>query len=235
VGEDGPVTHRLSGHYLFDLEGRYLSDLTLNGLTLMLDDKGKEVGRIEGNFVLTRDAGGKTGELTEQSLRGLKTEPDADNTQLLYDNRQLGLRFLYSRRWRIGRVSGLQVALDAGDGGGVVITLDPPGKSPSAKEFMDESRAFLKKQKAKELKLYTPARLRNEPPLDAFAIEAEMGEQKLWLDYYVTAQANGGATVAARLLPAELAAARREVDRIARSISITRRVSENNDKKKNKK
>src|SRR5262249_7074273 len=60
VGEDGPVKHRLTGHYHFDLDGKYLSDLTLNGVTLMVDKDGKEMGRIEGNFVLTREPGGKT-------------------------------------------------------------------------------------------------------------------------------------------------------------------------------
>jgi len=226
VGEDGPVKHRLNGYYHFDLDGKYLADLALSGVTTLLDGKDKEVGRIEGSFALTREPGGKTGELTESSLRGVKTEPDAENTLLLYDNKQLGLKFLHSRRWRIGRVSGLQVTLDARDGNGLVITLDPPGKSPSAKDFLEESRAFLKKQKAKEIKVYTPARLRNDPPLDAFAIESEMGDQKLWMDYYVTAQANGGATVAARLLPADRTASRKEVDRIARSLSITKKVVE---------
>jgi hypothetical protein len=227
VGEDGPVKHRLSGHYHFDVDGKYLSDLTLNGVTFLVDKDGKEMGRIEGNFVLTREPGSKTGELTAESLRGVKLETDAANTLLLYDNKELGLKFLYSRRWRIGRVSGLQVALDAGDGSGLVITLDPPGKGPSAKEFLDESRAFLTKQKAKVVKVYTPARLRNDPPLDGFAFEVELDRQKMWLDYYVTSQSNGGATVAARMLSnKELSDARKEVDRIARSITVTKRVVE---------
>ena len=68
-------------------------------------------------------------------------------------------------------------------------------KGPTAREFLDESRQFLTKNKAKVVKVYTPARLRNDPPLDGFAFEVELGKQKMWLDYYVTSQVNGGVTV----------------------------------------
>jgi hypothetical protein len=224
VGEDGPVQHRLRGQFHFDVDAGFLVDLSLTGVTMMVDKDGKEIGRVEGRFALTREPGRKSGELTEESLRGVKVEPDAENTQLLYDNRELGLRFLHSRRWRIGRVTGLQVALDAGDGSGLVITLDPPGQSPTARAFLNESRDWLNKQKAKLLKLYTPTRLRSSPPLDAFALEVEMKDQKVWLDYYVTVGANGGATIAARLIPADLSELRKEVDRLARSLVITRRI-----------
>jgi hypothetical protein len=43
------------------------------------------------------------------------------------------------------------------------------------------------------------------------------------MDYYVARQDNGGATLAARLLPgAELAALQKEIERIARSVTITK-------------
>jgi hypothetical protein len=40
------------------------------------------------------------------------------------------------------------------------------------------------------------------------------------MDYYVLRQAPGGATLAARLLPADLAGLQKEVERIARSVQI---------------
>ena len=45
-----------------------------------------------------------------------------------------------------------------------------------------------------------------------------MGSQKATMDYYIVRQANGGATVAARLLTADL---QKDVERIARSVTIT--------------
>jgi hypothetical protein len=224
VGEDGPVHHRLNGHFHFDRDANFLADLTLTGVTMLVDKDEKEVGRIEGRFALMREPGSKSGELTEASLRGVKLEPDAENTQLLYDNPDLGVRFLHSRRWRIGRVTGLQIALDASDGSGLVITLDPPGQGPTATAFLDESRGWLNKQQAKLTKVYTPRRLRSNPSLDGFALEVKMKDQDLWMDYYVTAQANGSATVAARLLRTDLADLRKEVDRLARSLVITKRI-----------
>jgi hypothetical protein len=53
-----------------------------------------------------------------------------------------------------------------------------------------------------------------------------MGGQKFWMDYYVTRQAGGGATLAARLPPRELATVRKEVAQLARSVVITRKIEE---------
>jgi hypothetical protein len=53
-------------------------------------------------------------------------------------------------------------------------------------------------------------------------MEADMGKQRMWLDYWVIRQAQGGATVAARLSPTDLQSLRRDVQRIVRSFEITR-------------
>jgi hypothetical protein len=225
VGEDGRVRHRIEGTYHFDLTGAYLADLTLAGTTILPGPDGKEAGRIEGRFAMMRQPGARSGRLTDADLKGLKVEPDADNTLLLYDNPDLGVRFLYSRRWKVAQVMGAQVALDASDGSGVLITIDPPERVPTSAAFQRESRGWLEKQKAKLLKVYSPTSLRASPPLEGFALEAQMRGQKFWMDYYVTKQSGGGVTLAARLMPADLAALRKEVDRIARSATITRAIT----------
>jgi hypothetical protein len=190
-----------------------------------LDADGKEVGKIDGRFVMMREAGSKSTELNDSSLKGVKIDPDAENTQLLYDNPDLGLRFLFARRWRVAQIMGPQVALDTNDGSGVLITVDPLESVPTSEAFLSESRGWLEKQKATLNKVYSARRLRATPPLDAFALEAEMRGQKLWMDYYVTRQAGGGATLAARLLRGgELSELRKEVDRIARSVVITKKI-----------
>ena len=224
VGEDGPVRHRLQGNFHFDLGSNHLADLTLIGTTTMIGNDGKEAGTITGRFVMTRELGGSTNSLGDAGLKGVKLDPDDDNTQMLYEDTTLGVRFLHSRRWRVAQVMGSQVALAAADGSGVLITVDPSERVPTAAAFMDESRAWLVKQKAKQVRTYNPRRLRDRPTLDAFALEAQLGEQKLWMDYYITAQAGGGATIAARIIPADLAAIHKEVDRIARSVTITKQI-----------
>ena len=113
--EDGPNRQELEGYFFFDLESNHLSYLYLQGKHFMLDKGGKEVGRVEGRFVLTRQANTRSSDLTETALRGLVTEPNADNTLLLYDNPELGVRFLYPRRWHVASVRGTQVTLDSAE------------------------------------------------------------------------------------------------------------------------
>jgi hypothetical protein len=224
VGEDGTARHRLQGQFHFDLDTNFLTDVTLNGTTTLLDGDGKEVGTINGRFVMMRDPDTKSGDLTDAALKGVKVEPDVENTLMLYDNPEMGVRFLYSRRWRVAQVMGSQVALDNGEGCGVLITVDPVERVPTSVEFLAESRGWLEKQKAKLIKIYTPRKLKESPALEAFAVEAEMQGQKIWMDYYVTRQSGGGATLAARLTMNDLAELRKEVDRVARSVTITRKI-----------
>ncbi len=224
VSEDGPVRHRLQGHCHFDLQARFLTDVTLLGTTLMVDPDGKEVGKIDGRLVLTRSAAVRPEELSDRALDGVKLEPNDENTLLLYDNADLGVKFLHPRRWRVAQVMGAQVALATNDGNGILITVDPLDRVPAASAFLDESKGWLTKQKAKLVRTYTPRRMRDRPTLDAFALEAEMGKERVWMDYYVTAQGGGGATVAARLGTEGLAELRREVEKVARSVTITKRI-----------
>jgi hypothetical protein len=224
VGEDGPVQHRLQGHYTFDLEGNYLADLTLLGTTTMLDGQGKPAGQVDGRLVLTRSVDTRSPYLRDEAVRDLKTEPDADNTLLLYDNTDLGVKFLHPRRWRVAQVMGAQVALATNEGDGILITVDPSENVPTAAAFQEESQGWLRKQKGKMLRTYSPKRLRERPTLDAFAFEVELGKDRFWMDYYVTAQQDGGATVAARMHLEGMNEVRREADRIARSVTITKRI-----------
>jgi hypothetical protein len=222
TNEDGPNRQQLEGYFYFDLESNHLSYLFLRGKHSMLDKDGKEVGRIEGRFVLTRQARTHCKELSESSLKGVTLEPNADNTLLLYDNPDLGVRFLYPRRWRVAGVRGTQITLDGADGSGLLLTLDPLTRAPTGERFLAESRDWLVKQKARVLRVDPPRVVRRVPVLEHFALEAEMGGQKFVMDYQVTRQRNGGATLAARLLPRDLAALQKEVERIAVSLTITR-------------
>jgi hypothetical protein len=222
TNEDGPNRQELEGYFYFDLESNHLSYLYLHGKHFMLDKDGKEVGRIEGRFVLARQANTRSPDLSETALKGVVTEPNADNTQLLYDNPDLGVRFLYPRRWHVASVRGSQVTLDSADGSGLLLTLDPLTRAPTGARFLAESRDWLVKQQAQLVRIDPPRTVRPSPILEHFALETEMGKQRFVMDYYVTRQNNGGATLAARLLPRDLAALQKEVERIAQSVTITR-------------
>ncbi|MBY0523180.1 MAG: hypothetical protein K2R98_07265 [Gemmataceae bacterium] len=222
LNEDGPNRQQVDGYFYFDLESNHLSYLTFKGVHALLDKDGKESGRIEGRFVLTRQAHTRSPDLSDEVVKALVVEPNADNTQLLYENPDLGVRFLYPRRWRIGGVSGRQVTLEEPGGNGLLLTLDPLARVPTIGQFLIETRDFFQKQKAKVLRTEDPRRIQAAPQeVETFALEIEMGSQKATMDYYVFRQAQGGGTVAARLLPTDLAATRKDVERMVRSVTIT--------------
>src|SRR5262249_33415342 len=54
VNEDGPTRQVLSGTLYFDLEGNFISYLSIKGEHQLLDKQGKVAGTNEGQFILTR-------------------------------------------------------------------------------------------------------------------------------------------------------------------------------------
>jgi hypothetical protein len=223
VNEDGPNRQQLEGYFFFDLESNHLSYLYLKGISFLLDKEGRTLGRVEGQFVLTRQAPSPSKDLTDEALKSWMLEPTAENTLLLYENPDLGVRFLHSRRWRVAGVRGRQVALDETKGSGVLITLDAPTQASTGAQFQAEVRHWLEQQKAKVFRLDQPQRVTGAAhELERFTADVELAGQRVVLDYYVARQANGGATLTARLLPADLASLQADLDRIARSVTITR-------------
>jgi len=228
VNEDGPNTQTLDGTAYFDLEARCLTYLSIKGTHKLLDGNNQTVGLIEGHFTMTRALVAKPpAELSDAAPNGLSLKPTLENTLLLYDNLQLGVRFLYPRGWRVGAVQGKQVTLDHALGAGLLITVEPAARVPSAEDYLKESTAFLAKQKAQVTVTDKPSRVRAEPVLlDRFGLDAVFGTDKARLEYAVLKQTDGGATVAARIPAAEAAALKTEVERIIRSVSVTKKIEE---------
>jgi hypothetical protein len=227
VNEDGPNRQKIDGTAYFDLDGGLLTYLSVKGTKELLDGKGQTVGVVEGQFALTRAPVAKLpADLSDASLKDLDLNPTPQNTLLLYDNTDLGVRFLYPRGWRVGAVQGKQLTLDHARGGGVLITIEAPAQVPSPDDYLAEVKGFLTKQKATVTDAEKPVRLRTEPVrLDRFTFDVTIGTNKQRLEYAVLKQTDGGATVAATL-PADDTDARAEVARIVRSLSVTKAIEE---------
>ena len=228
VNQDGPSRQRLEGSAYFDLGANLLTYLSLKGTHELLDGSGQAVGRIEGQFTMTRSRLDKMpADLSDASLRGLNLQPTFENTLLLYDDTRLGVRFLYPRGWRVGAVQGKQVTLDHARGSGILITVEPDTKVPTAEDYAKEILAFLQKQKATLTTTEKTTRVRAEPvQLDRFAFEATFGTDKVRLEYAVLKQTDGGVTVAGRIPAADIAAMKPEVERVIRSLSLTKKIEE---------
>ncbi len=142
---------------------------------------------------------------------------------LLYENEQLGVKFAYPRTWHVVRVQNNRITLDEKNGNGMMITVEPLKQLPTTDDFLKETQGYLKELKAKVSRTSEPVRLeRNPRELDRFTIEAEIGEQRVAMDYLIARQAGGGATFAARLLDSQKEALMKEVEKIARSFQITK-------------
>ncbi|MFQ3649302.1 MAG: hypothetical protein SNJ75_03135 [Gemmataceae bacterium] len=222
ISEDGPVSHRLTGSVLYDLDEQFFTTLILNGTMTLTSPKGEALGKVEGRFALERSRDSRSEELSDVALKGVKLEPDEENTRLLYDNPLHGVRFVYPRSWRVAREAEGQIALDSGTGCGLLITLDAAGKTPTLKQLQEEARAWMTKNKGTILREIPSATLRTRPRLEAFSLETKLEGQSFWMDYYLTDQPEGGASLAARLVAKELAQTRKEVEAIARSLTRSR-------------
>jgi hypothetical protein len=220
TGEDGPTSHTLEGYFLFDLQSQHLSYLFLKGVQTLLDKDGKAAGRVEGQFTLTRQVGVRPPEFAAEALKRTVLDPNDDNTLLLYDNPETGLRLLYPRRWRVGAVRDRQVTIEEGKGNGLLLTVEPPAKVPTPAQYLTESKTWLQGQKVLVQGTLPPRVLQKEPlGLEHFALNIQVGQQKFLMDYYIVRQPAGGATVAARLVPTDNDA-RRDVVRIVSSIRL---------------
>jgi hypothetical protein len=229
VNEDGPNRQKLTGRLYFDLRGSYVSYLSINGEHFLLDKDGKVNGRMTGEFVLVRRLNPRNLDLADDAVAKTAVEPTAENTLLLFEDLDLGVSFRYPRRWRVGRVqvNQGQITLDETNGSGLLITVDALAKIPSAPDYQREVQGYLKEQKATVTRVGRPDRVAGPPnELDRFDILVETGGQKALMEYLIARQPNAGATFAARLLETDRDALAREVERIARSLTLKRKLGE---------
>lgn len=225
VNEDGPNRQKLTGRLYYDLRGGYVSYLSINGEHYLLDKDGKEHGKMTGEFVMVRSPNPRNPDLTDAGLAKATLEPNADNTLLLFEDPDLGARFLHPRRWRVVRSQRGQIVLEEPGGSGLLVTVDSLAKIPSADNYVKEALADLKERKATVGRVSRPVRLTESPnELDQFHIDAEVGGQRVVMDYLVAHQPKAGATFAARLLQRDRDVLMREVERIARSLTLSRKL-----------
>lgn len=222
IDEHGPCRHTIEGTAYFDIEAKRLSYLSITGSHELLDGNGKTAGRVEGQLTMNRTASRNAVELSDEAIQTIETKPTIENSVLLYANPDLGVRFIYPRRWRIGTVQGRQLTLDGPNGAGILLTLESPTRLPTAAAYLEESLEFLKKAKAKTANVQQPKRVQDKPAVDRFALDADLDGQKVRMDYTVVTQSEGGITIATRLLRTDADELTEDLDRIAKSMSVTK-------------
>jgi hypothetical protein len=227
TSEDGPTRQKIDGTAYFDLEAARLTYLKVNGVHEMLGSDGKAIGRVDGTFTMTRSESKQFDDIGDAQLAGKDLKPTAENSLLLYDNADLGLKFLYPRRWRVGVLQGRQLTLEEPKGGGILLTVEAVNRLPTVEKYQDEVKAFLAKQQAKIAPLTAPIRTPDKPNrIDRFSVDAEMKTGKARLEYAITQGSNGGVMLAARLPAEEAADLKADLDRILKSLEVTKAIGE---------
>ncbi len=226
VNEDGPSRQHLDGTIYFDLEASRLTYLKLNGTQELLGSDGKATGKIEGTFTVTREASPKADEFSDAALKGVELKPTEDNTLLLYADPDLGVKFLHPRRWRVGMVQGRQLVLSEPQGGWAKLTVLPAAKTPTAAAFQDEVKAFLAKEKVKLSPVPEAKRWKDKPAVDRFGMDVEVSTGRLRMEFALLTTTDGGVTVDARFPEKQAAELAPDLDKILKSLAVTKKVAE---------
>jgi len=222
VNEDGPTRHEIDGHFFFDLQSQHLCYLSIKGRQLLLDKDGKEIGASEGTLTMTRQARLRHDKLGDDVCGRLQLTPDADNTLLLFEDDDIGVRFVYPRRWRFAGLQNRQVMLEADGGNGILLTPVPLKEVPSPAQFAKEAQELIKSQGDLVLGISPARRVSSAPDVDQFTIEVKhLGKPQL-IDYYTVRLRTTGATAATTLNPSDARELRPEIERMMRGLNVTK-------------
>jgi hypothetical protein len=214
VDDNGPARHTLDGTAYVDLDSSLLSYLSVKGSHELLDGEGTTLGRLDGRFTMTRKLS-DTDALSDAAIAKLELKPNGENTRLLYKNDEV--QFTYPRRWRVAAEQGKQITLDGPNGAGILLTLETAKTLPTAEAFRKETLAFLAKEKGTVSRETAIRRAKTDRgDLDRFGFDAEMGKDKVRLEYAVLTATSGGATIAARL-------PLRDADELTKDVEVMQR------------
>ena len=199
IGENGPTKHELDGYLFFDRNARRIGYVSLKGVETLTDAKGEPQGKVTGTFVLTRESR----PLPPSIAVAIESTPSEANTQMLFDDEATGLRFLHSRRWK-ARLEGNAVRLDDHRGNGVLLTVEPENRLPSALRFQRETKSAIEERKGTVNRVGDIESLQKMPTdIEAFTFDAtipdEKGTRRINLYHAIVRDGRAGVTVSATL------------------------------------
>ncbi len=219
--DQGPTRMTVDGHFLFDLDTQVISYVHLNGRTEILDEAGKVVGQLEGRYELHRRPAIDDPRLSESALTGIVRKPNAQNTALLFEASDQGIRFLYPRNWELTSVARIVVQLEEPTGGSMRLTIDAD-PAPTTSKLRSDLLSWLNSQQAtvKDASPVQSISLSNSRKADRFTVRAELGtKEKEWT--YVVLRSNArSVTVAANLVGDRADALRADIQSVASSLEF---------------
>jgi hypothetical protein len=224
VGENGPTRHDLDGFCYFDLNANMLTYVSLKGTEHLANEKERSQGKVTGTFVLTREPKAAPAAIAPEV--NLVLDPNEDNTRLLFEDDEIGVRFAHSRKWK-PRIEGSQVRLEDLRGNGMVLSIDALNRTPTMQQFLDEARLGIQRRKATVAFVGPKQPVQREPTnVEMLSLDVDMPadapSQRGIVVLAIVRDEAAGATLAATLLTSDRSTVARDVERIATSIRLAK-------------
>ncbi len=218
INEDGPNQQILDGYIFFNCETRHLSFLYLKGTSILKNKEGKDVGRIEGRYTLSRELLPAI-HLDNKFLA--QYEPDANNTRLLFESRETAFSFHYPRDWRVTSQSEFQATLDHSKDAGLLITKEKESKYASSAIYRDDALGFIRQQQFRIENQGVIQAVNDTPGLDFFSFDVQIESRRMYLLYFFYRIGRSVFTIACRCPQENKAGLRSDVMRVVSSIKPT--------------
>jgi hypothetical protein len=224
IGENGPTKHELDGFVYFDTGVRMLTYVSLKGTEHLQGEKGASGGKVTGTFVLTRQPQAAPAGIAAAS--NLVVDPTEDNTRLLFEDEETGVRLAHSRKWK-PRADGGQIRLDDARGNGLVITPDPLRSLPSLAQLLGEARGGIERRNGKVTLNGPPQALQRTPTIvEVQSMDVEVPTAKETkrgtMVLSVIRDESVGATLAATLISSDRSAVAREIERMSLTVRVSK-------------
>ena len=222
IGENGPTRHDLDGFLYFDRNVRRVAYVSLKGTETLVDAKGEPQGQVKGTFVLTRESRPLPPSIAGQ----IDSTPNETNTQMLFEDETTGLRFLHSRRWK-ARPEGTAVRLDDHRGNGLLLSVEPADRLPSATKFQRETKGAIEMRKGTVNAAGPIETVQRQPTdIEAFTFDATLPDEKttrrVRLYHAIVRDGRAGVTVSATLTAANPLELQREIGRMLTGLRVGR-------------
>lgn len=225
---EGEAKSEVVGAVYIDLATRRVHSLRAVGDRTMLGASNEPVGKIRVDYQITVRPNPNDGDLSDAIVGKLPAQPTAAELAVLYEHPGVGIRLRHPRGWMLANVEKGQFKLET-KGGVVVLTPEPPGGTPTIKDYAAKVAQYLAKMEAAQDAQQRISVLNKSEPQEAnnatgragnFRYRVKIGADERFLDYWVRETGRRGVTASARLTPDSLERLAMDVAGIVGSIEF---------------
>ncbi|HMO35415.1 MAG TPA: hypothetical protein PKA06_05175, partial [Gemmatales bacterium] len=206
----GSHLQTMQGSYQFQLRERRLKSIRLEVTSTLKSKEGKPAGNITATYELVRKPAS-----SQLEADGLVLEPTEENTLLLVQEPKFGLEMVHSRRWVPRLPTEKNWQIDGPSGSGITIQFENSSAVSSAQDMRKPIETTLIKAVPDLKALADPP---GWPSVERLAWQGTQNGKEYVFEYLLWKQKAAGAIIAARYFAPESELARKDVERMIRSL-----------------